>query len=504
MNSCKHFSWGIPALVLTFAGLGSATFAAPPTYILTDLGVLPGSTNTEGLGVNDSGQVAGSATSNGSSGLAFLSDPVSHGPLKSLGTLGSIGGYNFNFSSVGHGVNASGQVAGTSLATGATMGYTSHAFLSGPNGGALKDLGAGYSYSQASDINDSGEVTGDVSSDRVGSEHAFLTGPNGSGPSGNVLRDLGTLAGGSYDQSFGLAVNATGQVTGYSDAGTGGNNTHAFLSGPNGGPLKDLGVLPGGIFSQGSTVNDSGQVAGYSDVPNNGTGSGNNIHAFLSGPNGGPLQDLGTLPGGHYSIALGVNKSGQVVGSADPLNTTGIFGNVAFLYSGGVMTNLNTRIAPGSGFTLVRATHISNTGFITGSGIAPDGTTHAFLLTPGPVNFGVKISVFASASAPDLTGKTQINVTTLNIGSSTADMLQVTGVTLLGVTPFPAPTSPSPVPTTPNLLAPGHSQVNGFKFMPPIGTTTGKFIVSGIYIDTNTGKPGAFTTTIRSLPLPQK
>ena len=121
-----------------------------------------------------------------------------------------------------------------------------------------------------------------------------------------------------------------------------------------------------------------------------------------------------------------------------------------------------------------------------------------------PASNDVNISLFVAALPPDINKRTRINVMTTNNGSFSADQLQITSVTFNGVTPFPAPTSSSPVPTTPNLLAPGHSQVNGFKFMPPIGTTTGKFIVSGIYIDTNTGKPGAFTTTIRSLPLPQK
>ena len=49
------------------------------------------------------------------------------------------------------------------------------------------------------------------------------------------------------------------------------------------------------------------------------------------------------------------------------------------------MTDLNTLIAPGSGFTLSRATGISDTGFITGYGLNSDGQTDAFLLTPQAV-----------------------------------------------------------------------------------------------------------------------
>ena len=48
------------------------------------------------------------------------------------------------------------------------------------------------------------------------------------------------------------------------------------------------------------------------------------------------------------------------------------------------MLDLNDLIAPGSGFTLVQANGISDTGYITGFGKAPNGRTHAFLLSPVP------------------------------------------------------------------------------------------------------------------------
>ena len=49
------------------------------------------------------------------------------------------------------------------------------------------------------------------------------------------------------------------------------------------------------------------------------------------------------------------------------------------------MLDLNSLIAPGSGFTLERANGMSDTGYITGFGTAPNGQTHAFLLTPTAV-----------------------------------------------------------------------------------------------------------------------
>ena len=48
------------------------------------------------------------------------------------------------------------------------------------------------------------------------------------------------------------------------------------------------------------------------------------------------------------------------------------------------MVNLNNLIAPGSGFTLVIASGISDNGYITGYGGTRTGPSHAFLLIPVP------------------------------------------------------------------------------------------------------------------------
>jgi probable HAF family extracellular repeat protein len=238
----------------------------------------------------------------------------------------------------------------------------------------LKDLGTlGGTESAGLAVNDSGQVAGYwLTAD--GMEHAFLSGPDG-GP----LRDLGSFGG---TISVAVSVNDSGQVAGTSQL-AGNAVSRAFLSGPDGGPLKDLGTL-GGASSAGLAVNASGQVAGYSQsaVP------GNPIHAFLSGPGGGPLKDLGTLGGAYSYASVGdaVNASGQVVGAS---GDAALFYPHAFLYSGGQMFDLNDLIAPGSGFTLEWAYHISDAGYITGYGLAPDGQAHAFLLIPVPEPCGL-------------------------------------------------------------------------------------------------------------------
>ena len=70
--------------------------------------------------------------------------------------------------------------------------------------------------------------------------------------------------------------------------------------------VTDLGTLPGGGFSRASGINDRGQVVGVS------TTATTEPHAALWA--NGTITDLGTLPGGLLSIASRINNRGQVVG----------------------------------------------------------------------------------------------------------------------------------------------------------------------------------------------
>lgn len=326
--------------------------ASPPTYTVTDLGTLGGTTSS-GTALSDTSQVSGSAyIADDAAQNAFLSGANGAQPLVNLGTLGGS-------DSFGQAINSSGQVAGTSSMPTA---FVFHAFVTGPNGAGLTDLSTlGGALSYGYGINGDGRVAGYSSTADGSTLHAFLSVSRGG------LQDLGTLPGGT--NSFGLAVNASGQVTGYS--GTASGNNHAFISGTSGGVLRDLGTL-GGSSSVGAAINDSGQVVGRSEV------SGIGQHAFRSEANGGPLLDLNTL-GGYSSFGEGINSAGAVVGySYLRDNST----QHAFLYTTTYgLLDLNNLLTPGSGWVLTDARAISNQGRITGIGTV-GGSAHAFLLVP--------------------------------------------------------------------------------------------------------------------------
>jgi probable HAF family extracellular repeat protein len=114
-------------------------------------------------------------------------------------------------------------------------------------------------------------------------------------------------------------------------------------------------------------INTAGQVVGYSDTH---TPTGDQRHAFITGPSGMSMIDLGTLRG-TYSIAYGINAAGEVVGQAGHAFVTGP--------NGVGITDLNSLVSlPGVTFT--KAMDINNHGQVVVVGSIPEPQTYALLL----------------------------------------------------------------------------------------------------------------------------
>ena len=142
------------------------------------------------------------------------------------------------------------------------------------------------------------------------------------------------------------------------------------------GRVVDLGTLGGkgtlnGHFAH--VVNNLDEVVGFSDLKGDMA-----THAFRWTKIGG-MQDLGTLAGDVHSFGLGLNDSGIVTG----LSANADFSEFrAFVWNGGVMTDLNGLIPATSTLYLLTACSINARGELIGFSADANGDLHAYLATP--------------------------------------------------------------------------------------------------------------------------
>jgi probable HAF family extracellular repeat protein len=186
--------------------------------------------------------------------------------------------------------------------------------------------------------------------------------------------------------SSATAINDQGQVVGISgicDVAVGRfSAAHAVLW--EDGVPTDIGDLGGVAWNTPMAINHRGEVVGFANVPGGEDPGDFHAHAFRWTEAGG-IEDLGTLPGAvsgdpddAISQALGINGQGQVVGMS-----CGVRGCRGFIWQDGVMTNLNSLLAPDYGGHLVYANDINDAGQITGQAIDPvTGDAVAFVATP--------------------------------------------------------------------------------------------------------------------------
>lgn len=160
---------------------------------------------------------------------------------------------------------------------------------------------------------------------------------------GGVTQDLGSLPG-INDMSAAFAINDLGAVTGYDET----DRFLGFVS--HNGSMKPLDIWGGGT-TMAMGINNSGEIVGSADSPIS------DLHAYRL--SNGIAGDLGTL-GGPASFANGINNSGDVVGWAYLDNYTAH----AFLYNAKGMNDLGT--LSGNGWDSSNATAINDAGQVVG------------------------------------------------------------------------------------------------------------------------------------------
>jgi probable HAF family extracellular repeat protein len=377
--------------VITLVTLQVTTAFAAQTYLIRDLGTLPGATTASAAAINNNNQVVGS------SGLdAFL---LSNGTIGTMRDLGNFGG-----SSDAAALDSAGDVVGSASTSSGTHPFLFH-------NGVLSDLGiaSGFNFNSGAatgvsvvspNSNPVVEVVGQFNggSRRQAFSRAFLWQQNGG------FTVLGTLGGQSASAT---GINIKGLIVGSSLTASGQN--HAFVW--QNGTMSDLGTLPGGAFSSAAAINDAGAIAGSSD-------DGNSVSHAVIFQNG--VIDLGVPSDFTSSSANALNNAGVVVGAASAGGYRAV--SHAFVAQNGSITDLNRLIPGNSGpWVLQTATGVNDAGEIVGTGTY-NGTERAFLLTPTtqPTVPAVPIDLAASSgnSVVALSWEGSVGATRYNVKRS--------------------------------------------------------------------------------------
>src|SRR5215472_8261330 len=351
--------------------------------VLTDLGTLPGGTNSDIGGINARGWVVGGSE------IAdidpFTNTPAFHATLwkaNQLVDLGTLGGYNSNAVHVDDG----GQIVGFSTTGTADplsfLGESIHPFVW--RNGVMQDLGtlqhgtialpsiecgngrsglvAGFSYISSVVNPDTGVPTA----------HDFFW-------HDGIMEDIPTLGGTLVGDEIDFAgyptvcVNNRGQVAGESTVSDDPFILHPYLY--EHGVLTDLGTL-GGSFGLVGWLNDAGDIVGGASTAND-----ESFHATLWTK--GVIHDLGALDGDCGGRASAINARGQIVGSSYSCDDIGR----AVLWDKGSIIDLNAAVAGATSLQLIEADNINDRGEIAGRGL-PSGCDdllacgHAYLLIP--------------------------------------------------------------------------------------------------------------------------
>jgi uncharacterized membrane protein len=256
--------------------LENRTLLSSLSYSFTALNV-SGTTFTDALGINNTGQIVGYYGDNDQDFSGFL---LSGGNYTTL----QVPGASLSQAS---GINDAGQIVGDYQAGGTTQGF----LLSGGNYTTLDVPGA--DTTQAFGINDVGQIVGFEDPRRVG--FGFLL----SGGNYTTLDVPGTSG---LPGTIASGINDAGQIVGsYSSSNINGTAIHGFLL--SGGNYTTLDV-PGATYTSANGINDVGQIVGDYQA-------GSATQGFLL--SGGSFTTF-DVPGATYTSANGINDAGQIVG----------------------------------------------------------------------------------------------------------------------------------------------------------------------------------------------
>jgi probable HAF family extracellular repeat protein len=362
------------AVLTTVSPLTPQAQTTPGPYTLLDLGTL-GGLSTQPSDINNQSQIVGYSTTGVSSARGFLWE---NGSMTALPPLSG------GFASFANAVNGLGHAVGYSTQNGIARAVLWR------DGGVINltpDLPVSVG-STATGINDLDQVVG-----LINNTQGFLW-DNGS----RVL--LGNLGG--PGGAFPADINNAGQVVGGASTAIVtalGPMPHAFLW--QNGVMTDLGVLPGDEDSGATSINSHGVIVGSSGRTDPETYE-TRYKPFIYA-NGTMTAIAAPSVDAH---AGDINDAGVVVGT---MQAAGGFSRWhAWIAVDGVVTNLNSRIPPGSGLHLAFAHAINNEGQITGVAYDAQGSYHGFLLTPG----GSLPAVVPSISINDVAGSEGRNGTT--------------------------------------------------------------------------------------------
>jgi hypothetical protein len=372
-------------------GMRSFTFGSAGLVVLTPLTVnSSGFADVVATPINDSGTTFGYATKFGAdSGERAVRWDAGGQPVE-LGNLGLPPG-NIT-TSVVQTANAAGTAGGYSVKYDAVGNYLGNRAVRWQAGSTqaieldtLSSQPNGFSDGNVQAVNSAGVMVGysrryDAAGNDLGPRAVRWS------PSGTAVTELQNLGVSSSNvtTSIPLLVNDSGTALGFAEKYVGGTLVGQYpVRWDASGAVTQLGIPwsdPAGRpqgYAYG--LNAAGTAAGGA-VKRDAAGNSLGFRPLRWGPGSATpveLTTFGTNPSGFAnSGARAINASGIVVGDSEAFDASGnsLGGHAVYWTPDGTLVDLNSLIDPTSGWTLIGATAISDTGWIAGNALFdPDG-----------------------------------------------------------------------------------------------------------------------------------